>query len=383
MIKRVAVVAFVLTLILHLYWLAQAANTQGGDFDVFYYASSIINDPEVPDTAVYDKQIKTTLYPRYNLAPGNDFIYSMVIAYLLAPLSWLPYPVAKFVFGLTSLLAYIAGGLLLARYYRASPPAAISFLTLALLFGPFITNQSASQTNSILFALIAAAIVVADKRPSRAGALIGLAALFKIYPLGLAFLLGIKNLRIAAGALIVFAASFLVPGAPLWLKMVSASFNHHYTWQYLNFGGIGFAVYVWIMLGISYIIIRRSVDNYGTLTAFGLTVLLLVMPQVEWHHLVLLIPTAAFILLSPVPRLYLIAGCAAMFLIGFRPFCPAYLTLTNNEPARTFCLVYFPDFLGIFIFWVIVALLFRYSPQPSDGILNHGRCEFNSLDCAR
>jgi hypothetical protein len=83
-------------------------------------------------------------------------------------------------------------------------------------------NSIVRQVNGLLFLLVAMAILaVENDRPFFSGVLLAIASLFKLFPIIIAIILGIRNWRILAGCLAAIIISLLIPGSLKWLSLLS------------------------------------------------------------------------------------------------------------------------------------------------------------------
>jgi hypothetical protein len=164
----------------------------GTDFPTFYYAASTIIDNDTPGRAVYEIDFEN----KYNIPemPIRDFIYSIPSAYIMAPLALMPYYTAKSVMIFINILTYLGGVAIALRLGGATGRNFFYLFALSTLWMPSIINLLYVQVNAVLFFLISVAILAATKnRPISCGTLLGIAAMFKLFPVAIAMVLGLKN----------------------------------------------------------------------------------------------------------------------------------------------------------------------------------------------
>lgn len=302
--------------------------TYNTDFHVFYYAASTILDPERPASAVYELD---TANP-YNVPEywSAHFIFSLAAAYLMAPLALLPPLAAKTTIILFDILSYLCAVYIVLRLGGASERLTAWGLGLSCLWFPFIQDLRFTQINSILLLLVALAVLSATKnRPWLGGVLLGVAALFKLFPLAVAMVLGLKNWRIGAACFTVFGASFLIPGSVKWFSAIPNLHNFEQQAKYLVFGEYGliwYALWVVIVAGLTALFAYRyPMPDYPLLAAFAIPAMFLAAPIMEYPHVTLLAFPYAFLAASAAkfPRCMLAPVSASALLVFVAPFALA------------------------------------------------------------
>ena len=318
------------------------ADNSMSDFGAYYYAANIILDPSIPNETVYNINFFYDLPLRY----GSDempmpFNYSIPAAYLMSPLALIPYEKAKLVMNCLSLFIYLASVIIILHLGRVSAERFLIGIAFSLAWLPFIDNQYYINTNAILFFLISLAVLMADKkRPKLYGILIAAASLFKIFPIAIAMVLGLKNWRIFITCVTCFILLIFISGSTEWFHAMTR-FSPRYTAVFRWFGMPYFIFYIlFIALVTAYISYRGRYFDYPLLVAFSVPAVFLTMPVFEYHHLTLL----AF------PFIYLIA-----FNNKLSKWFRAALYLSLITLIATF---YFNDLsvLGVFILWVTLAV---------------------------
>ena len=190
-------------------------------------------------------------------------------------------------------------------------------LVLSLLWLPFIHDIRFVQVNSILLFLITIAVMMAVKnRPDAAGILIGIAALFKVFPIAIAMVLGLKNWRILVTCALTFALALILPGSMEWF----GSFGntpfliefYSVVYMYLKEYNIAlYAAYVAIVGGITALAaFKHKETGYLLLTSLAIPAVFLTMPVIEYFHLVILIFPYVYLFTQKLQRRYI-------FLTGF------------------------------------------------------------------
>jgi hypothetical protein len=288
------------------------------------------------------------------------FVYSLASAYIMTPLTLIPYKEAKIVWGFLSLMMY-TGALIIVFYLgRSSRVWLMGSLVLLLMWLPFVYSQVWLQSNALLIFLVALAILSATKRyPLFAGVLIGIDSLFKIFPLALALVLGLKNWRIIAACAVVFIASFLIPGSLEWFSairnihingnsMINISPPINYWLN--NFGPIWFVVYTAIIAGVTALVNHRSrAADYLALMSFAVPSAFLICPLVDYHHLTFLALSYAYVLtkVDIFPRFLLVSVFISFLLINVS------FLLTDVNPIGL------PVNIGLILLWLTLILWLR------------------------
>ena len=172
----------------------------------------------------------------------GSYLYPPFLAFLLGPLARLKYPAAAAVFQLFSMLAlfgyfvWMSGRGLVER--KESPAL---FVLAAFLCFEFLRGNAANgNIGSFLILLIAAGLVLSF-RPRGGwaflgGALIGIAAVLKVTPVFLGFvLLGGRRFSALFGAVVAGIAGLLIPAVGLGFEANLTHLTHWYTFIIKNF----------------------------------------------------------------------------------------------------------------------------------------------------
>jgi hypothetical protein len=325
----------------------------GTDFPVFYRAAAIILDPSTPNGSVYST-VGIDKYALPEQTESNAYIYSMAAAYILAPLALMPYFVAKASLIFVNIIAYFFAVTIVMRLVGASGRWFLYPLALSFIWLPFDENLIFGQINAILLLLVTLAVLAAfRKRPALAGVLLALAALFKIFPLAIAMVLGLKNWRILAACAVTFGMSFLIPGSGQWLAAMANIYSGGYTdiYQYFSqFGPIWFWLYAGTLGGLTALITYHSKSaDYPLVASLAIPAALLAMPIVEFYHFTMLI----------FPFIYLLAICKThkvfivMLILSIATICSS--VAVDVQPIQ---------FAGLFTLWLVAAIfLWRFGNE--------------------
>jgi hypothetical protein len=193
----------------------------GGDFPQFYVAASILQEPGPP--ALYDLRLQERRFREIRPAEAElrlPFIYPPWVALLFSPLAGLPYAWAYAAWSAASLALYLAGIMVLLRWFR--PDAGndrATMVLMALSFEPFLFETLiGGQVTSIGFFALAAAIDCdVRRRPFLSGLFLSL-CLYKPNLLTLIVPMLVCSCRwralggLAAGGSLVTAVTALVAG---------------------------------------------------------------------------------------------------------------------------------------------------------------------------
>ncbi len=216
------------------------------------------------------------------------------------------------------------------------------------------------QVNGILLFLIALAVLAATKNhPTLCGILLAIASLFKLFPIAIAMVLGIKNWRIFASCIVAFCVSFLIPGSLKWfqgIKNIHGGLSAPMYFWLKQFGLAWFWVYAAIIAGFSaFIIYRAKSTNYPLFTSFAIPTALLTMPIMEYNHLTLLAFSYSYIIVTTKRSSYLMLTAIIFSFILI------------NISRFFFSLLYLKIIVfGLFVFWGAFAHDLLTSPS-TDG----------------
>jgi hypothetical protein len=323
--------------------------TYNSDFPVFYYAANTILDPNVPNTSVYDIDTNNRYSMPEAMGKNHVFLFSMPGAYIMAPLALMSYFRAKSVMIFINILMYLAATLIALRIGGASGRWFAYPLALLCLWPPFVQNLRHGQINAILLFLIAVAVLAATKNsPVLSGVFLAIATLFKLFPIAIAMVLGIKNWRIFVSCVVVFGVSFLIPGSLKWFHAISniyPAYNPIYQWL-KQFNPSLFFIFAAAIAGITALIIYKvKGTNYPLITSLAIPAVFLTMPIIEYYHLTLLTFSYAYLIasLKRFNRLILTSYFLSIILISI-PFFHI-----KSVSSKSFVL------LGLFVFWGALA----------------------------
>jgi hypothetical protein len=340
----IIIVLFIIIISTHYFVAVNAAVINSKpDISAFYCASRIVLDPNIPNINIYDKEIMRSISADYGISYSPmPFVYSVASVYIMNPLVLLSYENAKIVFNILNIILYVVSIIIILNLGRVSKLFLVGSMTILLLWMPFVSSQVWIQSNAIMIFLISLAVLAAEKeRPIEAGFLIGIASLFKLFPLAFAVVLGLKNWRISAACALLFLSSFSIPGSLHWFSAIqevhtfgeSPFYTPLYTW--LNqIGPLYFYLYAALITGLTALLAyyRRYAD-YTLLLSFAIPAAFLISPIVNYHHLTILALPYAYILtkFENINRWFLLVSISSLILINivFRlPDIVYYLPVT-------------------------------------------------------
>lgn len=299
-VKRIAIALLVLiTAVSFSYWYARYASS--ADFPIFYNATSYFLHEHKGISNIYDIWISDE-YALPEKTNAGKFIYSPLALVLLSPLGYLEYYTAKTALMSVNIMCYVLSIYLILKHLKLSGGWYVYPFSLSLIWVPFLIDVMTGQINSILLLLLTLAVCsVVNHKPIISGLLIGVAALFKFFPIGIAMTLGIKNWRIFTSCFLLFVFSItVVPGAVKWFSAIQsiqpslASPAHQLL---ITPTPILFWVYSASIALITALIIYKTKNNdYLKIVSFSIPAIFLAAPVIEPHHLTLLIVSYLFIL---------------------------------------------------------------------------------------
>jgi len=299
-VLRLSVIAICLFSIGAHAWFAVVAGSasQSHDFACLYYGSHVALDTTLSNNIMYEEARIAELYPRYMERSPFVYNYSVLAAYVLAPLMLLPFPLARLAWGVINLLAYLtAVWWWLARTKNSSDLLWVGLL-IALIWTPLIHNQDWLQSNPLVLLIVAAGIVLAhDRHPWAAGLLFGLGASIKLLPLVVAGVLIFKNWRTIFAACSVVGLALVLPGGWAWVEQLLTYEHQNINPLRIALGSGPFAgVVVVVVLTTAFFAYRCRSKPVLALAAVALPAGLIVSPVVAGYYLVLLIPAFLFVL---------------------------------------------------------------------------------------
>jgi len=265
--------------------------TIGDDFSVYYRVGGVINNAKVHNEVIYDDRFMA---------------YSIPVAYLFGSLALLPYHTAKAIFIFTNCAMYLTAIGLILRFNKTTGRWFVYPLAFSCLWPPFLQDIRLANVDCILLFLVTLSALSAEKdRPALSGFLLAIATLFKVFPIAIAMVMGLKNWRIFAVCALTVGASFFIPGSLKWLSAIGlwARWEVGLTLPYLFLNQINIVYFIFYAITIAgttaWLCHRlRSEANYFLFVAFAIPAVFLVMTILEYQHLTLLAFSLVFLLTS-------------------------------------------------------------------------------------
>ena len=247
-----------------------------GDFALYYIAGRSINN----GGSAYDM----------------FFSYSMAAAYFFRVFALLPFDVARVVFALMNCLMYVASVAMILFFNKAKGRWFAYPLVLSCFWLPVAESMRVGNSDSMMLFLLTLSVLSAEKKqPVLSGFLLGVATLFKLFPIGIAMVMGLKNWRIFAVCVLTVAVSFLIPGSSGWFGAIGSVFKTppllslpYYLLSQVHIGL--FILYAVVIAAVTASICYRirKEANYFMFVSFAIPSVLLTMVIVEYIHLTLL-----------------------------------------------------------------------------------------------
>jgi hypothetical protein len=300
--KNMLFFSIIISLLVYMAYLI-AIRIAGADFFVYYCAGKIVLNPDLPDLSIYDvNTLMKCSVPEFLTEEHRRqtvFIYSVPAAYFMSPLALLPYFHSKALLISLNLVSYaFAIIILLKNINPIGKTLSAGYLLLAGLWLPLKNDVLFGQINSILLLLVVLAAIATLRAPYLAGILLGIASLFKLFPILIAFFLGLKNWRILAACFLTIAISVLGTFSLEWLTAIGNINRIGATPVYKlinDFNLFWYVSYVFMIVGISTMIVVIKNLDYYYIVSLSITVLFIIMPIIEYYHLVLLIFSIIYI----------------------------------------------------------------------------------------
>jgi len=319
--------------------------TVGDDFSVYYRVGGVINNAKASNELIYDDRIMA---------------YSIPVAYLFGSLALLPYHTAKAIFILINFAMYLAAIAIILRFNKTTGRWFAYPLAFSCLWLPFLQDIRLANSDCILLFLVTLSTLSAEKdRPALSGFILGIATLFKAFPIAIAMVMGLKNWRIFAVCVLTVGASFFIPGSLKWLSAIGiwARWEPLLTLPYLFLSRIHivyFIFYVIVIAGATAFLCYRlrSEANYFLLVGFAIPAVFLTMTMLEYQHLTLLAFSLVYLLTSSYKtNRLLLAGIVLSFVMisSFLVLVINYKILYPNAYQRALIL------LGLFALWFALA----------------------------
>lgn len=320
------------------------------DFPSFYRAAKTITDPDASISQIY---ITSDPYNKYNIPERFMYYrYSIPATVLLSPLALLPYKQAKLLFILVDSLCYLSSVLIILKLLKTPSSLMLRLLFLSLLWPPLYYDLKQGQLNgAILFLITVACLTAIRNRIAVCGVLIGVAALFKIFPIAIAMVLGIKNWRIFAWSLLVFSTAFIFPDP--WMQSLGNPPIDE-IWHSLAIKILGLKYFIvfsgTVAIVTAYTALRSRQLDYPPLFALGIAGMLMANPYHEYYYLTMLVFPLLYMALLPGLRFMAAVSCVIIF---------TALTI----PATMF--------FGVTVIWVSLVLSFRLRLGDPEVIAGH------------
>ena len=322
------------------------------DFPVYYFVASTILDPHASNEDVY-------LYPedrenKYAIPEKKDvrdrFLYSVLAAYLIAPLAWLPYYTAKAVMIFVNIAAYLSAVSVILKMGNVSGRWVVWGAGISCMWLPFLSTLMGGQINGLILLLVAVAVLAATRGYSYlCGALFALAALFKLFPIAIALVLGLRNRRILIGFAVLFGASFLIPGATEWISWIINFMREEVKLPaYVvlkKMHPVFVVIFPILIAGITALVtILAKGTDYPMLTSFAIPAAFLSMPRLGYYHLTVLVFSYCYLFTLKDFRTWPLGGFLlfSAFVLGFprpSPVSPIFFDpVTLPMSCILFCL---------------------------------------------
>ena len=358
--EKLIIAVMIFFIILNI-WISIKASqqVQRTDLSAFYYAAKVVLDRNIPDNEVYNLDTMLSVSASYGIENRPmPFVYSLATAYIMSPIALIPFKDAKLVWNLLGVIFYLGAVTIFLRLGKASNLWFAGGVTIMLSWMPFGYSQVWLQSNALLIFLIALAVLAAVKdRPFISGFLIGIASLFKIFPLAFAVYLGLKNWRITAACAAVFIASFLIPGSFEWFPAIQKIHSYGnsgirtpiYTCLY-QYSHIWFLLYAILVTGITALIFYRNRNvDYLILLSFAIPATFLVNPFVDYHHLTMLALSYSYIVsgVEKFPRWFFYTSITSFVFID-----AAVVYFPYINPISPIVMT------GVFLLWISFCFIF-------------------------
>jgi hypothetical protein len=288
----------IITAVSFSYWHSRYASS--ADFPIFYNATLYFLHEHNGIANIYDVWISHE-YDLPEKTNAGKFIYSPLILVLFSPLGYLDYYAAKTVLMSVNIICYALSIYLILRHLKFSGRWFVYPFFLSFIWAPFLIDVMMGQINSILLLLLILAVCsLENDKPVISGLFIGVAALFKIFPIGIAMTLGIKNRRVFISCFLFFIISIaVIPGAIKWFSAIlsihpsSISPAYRFLSEYKP---VLFGIYSASIALITALLIHKTQKNdYLKIVSYSIPAVFLSAPVFESHHLTLLIVSFLFL----------------------------------------------------------------------------------------
>ena len=350
------------------------------DFPVYYYVASTILDPQASHEDVYRYPEDTQ--NKYSIPEKKEardlFPYSIPAAYVFAPLALMPYYTAKTTMILVNMIAYVFAVATILRSSNATSREITWGTAISCLWLPFLHTLGYAQINALILLLVTSAVLAVTRGyPYVCGGLLACAALFKLFPLAIALVLGLRNRRILIGFSVVFGASFFVPGSTAWISTLSNFMKEDvrlptYLWLKSISPVLIYVYPAFIGIVTALIALFAKDDDYSLLTSFAIPAAFLAMPRLGYYHLTLLAFPYGYLFASKQYRNWP--------LMGFLFLSAIVLGFPRRGPVEPFIFDPIPNrvYLALFSLWVVIGIMifirsFSRSPRGTDTKRDDGR----------
>jgi Glycosyltransferase family 87 len=327
------------------------------DFPVYYFVASTILDPQASPGDVYrypeDTENKYSIPERKDVR--DRFLYSLLAAYLMAPLGWLPYYTAKSVMIFVNIAAYLCAVVVILKLGKVSDRWVIRGAGISCLWLPFLSTLMGGQINGLLLLFVAGAVLAATRgHPYLCGALFALSALFKLFPLAIALVLGLRNRRILIGFTVFFGASFLIPGATEWISRIINFLKEDvklpaYVLLETMHPLLVLIIPILIAGMTALVTVLSKSTDYPMLTSFAIPAALLSMPRLGYYHLTVLVFSYCYLFSLEEFRTWPLGGflLISALVLGFPR--PGPVVFSFFDPVTI------PMSFTLFCLWVILG----------------------------
>jgi hypothetical protein len=273
----------------------------------------------------------------------------------------MPYYTAKTVVIFLNMVAYLFAVVTILRLSNASSREITWGTAISCLWLPFLHTLVYAQINALILLLVALGVLAVTRGyPYLSGALIACAAHFKLFPVAVALVLGLRNWRVLVGFSVVFGASILAPGSAKWISTLSNFINEDVRVPtYLWFKGISpvlvllFPVLIGAVTASITLFARDA--NYPLLASFAIPAVFLAMPRLGYYHLTLLVFTYGYLFASKKHRNWplMVILLFSAIVLGFpRPGSVSPFVFPISHMM----------FFALFSLWIVTGIMISIRP---------------------
>lgn len=342
-------------------WYSRAVSYT--DFPILYNSASYFLKENNALEDIYDIWISHT-YHLPEATHQGKFIYSPLALILLSPLGYLDYYTAKTVLMSLNIMCYVVSIFLILNYLKLSGRWFVYPFFLSFIWAPFLMDVMFGQINSILLLLITFAIyAIRNKSLLFSGSLIGIAASFKLFPIGIAMTLGIRSFRVLLGCALFSICLLTLPGALKWFTAIQNNPFIELSPAYLLLGQLnphlGYLYSAIIGFITALVIYIFDVNEPLKIVSFSIPAIFLAAPVIEYYHLTLLIIPYFFLISYAKDNQKLInilIPLLSFSIISFTYFWNALDYITKREI----------NYISIFLLWLVFANIFSSDATKSD-----------------